>query len=71
MKKWLLGILLVIAVPPGCFWVTADKDMKALVSSLPTDANVLFWTIPQRDAAFRTMDRLPDSRQSEYHRGRR
>ncbi len=33
--------------------------MKALVSSLPTDANVLFWSIPQRDAAFRTMDRIP------------
>jgi CubicO group peptidase (beta-lactamase class C family) len=26
---------------------------------MPTDANVLFWSIPQRDAAFRTMDRLP------------
>ncbi len=59
MKKWLLGILLVIAGAAGLFWVTADKDMKALVSSLPTDANVLFWSIPQRDAAFRTMDRIP------------
>jgi CubicO group peptidase (beta-lactamase class C family) len=59
MKKWLLGILLVLAGAAGLFWVTADKDMKALVSSLPTDANVLFWSIPQRDAAFRTMDRIP------------
>lgn len=59
MKKWLLGILLVLAGAVGLFWVTADKDMKALVSSLPTDANVLFWSIPQRDAAFRTMDRIP------------
>ena len=59
MKKWLLGILLLLAGAFGLFWVTADKDMKALVSSLPTDANVLFWSIPQRDAAFRTMDRIP------------
>ncbi len=59
MKKWLLGILLAVAGATGLFWVTADKDMKALVSSLPTDANVLFWSIPQRDAAFRTMDRIP------------
>jgi CubicO group peptidase (beta-lactamase class C family) len=59
MKKWLLGILLVLAGAVGLFWITADKDMKALVSSLPTDANVLFWSIPQRDAAFRTMDRIP------------
>lgn len=59
MKKWILGILLAFAGAAGIFWVTADKDMKALVSNLPTDTNVLFWTIPQRDAAFRTMDRLP------------
>lgn len=59
MKKWILGILLLVAAAAGIFWATADKDMKALVSSLPTDANVLFWSIPQRDAAFRTMDRLP------------
>jgi CubicO group peptidase (beta-lactamase class C family) len=43
----------------GGFWVSADKDMKALLSSLPTDANVLFWSVEQRDAAFRTMDRIP------------
>jgi CubicO group peptidase (beta-lactamase class C family) len=59
MKKWILGILLVIAGAAGLFWVTADKDMKKLVSNMPTDTNVLFWSIAQRDAAFRTMDRLP------------
>lgn len=59
MLKWIAGILLVIAAALGVAWATADKDMKALVSSLPTDANVLFWSIPQRDAAFRTMDRIP------------
>ncbi len=59
MKKWILGILLVIAAAAGLAWATADKDMKRLVSNLPTDTNVLFWSIPQRDAAFRTMDRIP------------
>ena len=59
MLKWIIGILLVIAMALGVAWTTADNDMKALLSSLPTDANVLFWTIPQRDAAFRTMDRIP------------
>jgi CubicO group peptidase (beta-lactamase class C family) len=54
----MLGIVLVIAVAAGAFWLTADKDMKRLVSNLPTDTNVLFWSIPQRDAAFRTMDRI-------------
>ena len=59
MLKWIVGTLLVIAAALGVAWSTADKDMKALVSSLPTDANVLFWSIAQRDAAFRTMDRIP------------
>ena len=59
MKKWILGILLVIFAAAGLFWVTADKDMKALISHLPTNTEVLFWSIPQRDAAFRTMDRIP------------
>lgn len=59
MKKWLLGILLLVGFAAGGFWLTADKDMKRLVSNLPTDDNVLFWSIPQRDAAFRTMDRIP------------
>jgi CubicO group peptidase (beta-lactamase class C family) len=59
MLKWIVGILLVIAAALGIMWATADRDMKALVSNLPTDTNVLFWSIPQRDAAFRTMDRIP------------
>ncbi|MFN5127471.1 MAG: serine hydrolase domain-containing protein [Sphingomonadaceae bacterium] len=58
MKKWIFGFLLVMASAAGGFWVSADKDMKALLSSLPTDANVLFWSVEQRDAAFRAMDRM-------------
>jgi CubicO group peptidase (beta-lactamase class C family) len=59
MKKWILGILLVLAGAAGLFWVTADKDTKRFVSNLPTNTDVLFWTIPQRDAAFRMLDRIP------------
>ena len=59
MLKWILGVLLVVAAALGLAWVSADKDMKALVSNLPTDTNVLFWSIPQRDAAFRSLDRIP------------
>ena len=59
MKKLILAILLVLAGAAGGFWATADDDMKALVSSMPTDANVLFWNTAQRDAAFRAMDRIP------------
>ena len=59
MKKWIIGLLVVAAAVLGIGWLTMDKDMRNLAANLPTDRNVLFWSIPQRDAAFRTMDRLP------------
>ena len=59
MWKWIIGILVVLAAAGGVFWATADKDMRGLVSNMPTDRNVLFWSVPQRDAGFRAMDRIP------------
>jgi CubicO group peptidase (beta-lactamase class C family) len=59
MVKWLAGIALALAAAMGLLWVSADKDIKALVASMPTDTNVLFWTIEQRDAGFRAIDRIP------------
>ncbi len=59
MKKWIAGLLLVIAAAGGIGWFSMDKDMRSLAANLPTDRNVLFWSIAQRDAAFRAMDRLP------------
>jgi CubicO group peptidase (beta-lactamase class C family) len=61
MKKWLIGgaLALALAVVGGGVWLSMDKDMRALASDLPTNRDVLFWTIPQRDAAFRALDRMP------------
>lgn len=59
MKKWVLGGIAVIGVAAATGWLTLDDDMRALAANLPTDRNVLFWSTEQRDAAFRTMDRLP------------
>jgi CubicO group peptidase (beta-lactamase class C family) len=59
MRKWIIGILLVLVAAGGIFWATADKDLRGLISNLPTNRDVLFWSIPQRDAAFRAMDRMP------------
>jgi CubicO group peptidase (beta-lactamase class C family) len=59
MRKWIIGILVVLAAAGGIFWATADKDIRGLITHMPTDKNVLFWSIPQRDAAFRAMDRIP------------
>ncbi len=59
MKKWIIVICSVLAVGSAIFWTTADKDMRRLILNLPTDTDVLFFTVPQRDAVFRAMDRLP------------
>lgn len=59
MRKWIIGILLMMLAAGGVLWTTADKDMRRLVFHMPTDRDVLFWSIPQRDAAFRVMDRMP------------
>lgn len=59
MKKWIIGIPVVLAAVCGIFWLTADKDLRGLITHLPTNRDVLFWSIPQRDAAFRALDRMP------------
>lgn len=59
MRKWIIGILLVLVAAGGIFWATLDKDVRRLILNLPTNKDVLFWSIPQRDAAFRAIDRIP------------
>jgi CubicO group peptidase (beta-lactamase class C family) len=59
MRKWAIGILIVLVAAAGIFWATADKDLRRLILNLPTDRDVLFWSIAQRDAGFRAMDRMP------------
>lgn len=59
MKKGIISIVLLLVVGCSVFWATADKDMRGLVLSFPTDGNVLFWSTAQRDAGFRALDRVP------------
>ena len=59
MRKWIVGIIIVLVAAVGIFWTTADKDMRNLVLNLPTDRNILFWSVQQRDATFRVLDRIP------------
>lgn len=59
MIKWVLGALAALAVLVGVGYLALDDDQRALVANMPTDRNVLFWSVEQRDAAFRAMDALP------------
>ena len=59
MRKWTIGILGVLVVAGSIFWTTVDDDMRGLILNMPTNKDVLFWSVSQRDAAFRAMDRMP------------
>ena len=54
-----LALLATIAVGGGAWYASLDKETRGVLAAMPTNADVLGWSIPQRDAAFRAMDRLP------------
>lgn len=57
-KKIVLGTLAVLAVAGTAGWFSLDKETRGLLSTLPTNRDLLFWSQPQRDAAFRALDRI-------------
>lgn len=59
VKKILLGGLVLVGLGLGAGYLSLDKETRGVVKALPTNRDVLFWSIPQRDAAFRALDRLP------------
>jgi len=60
MRKRTLAMLAVGALGLGGlgWFASQDAETRALLMALPTNRDVLMWTVPQRDAAFRAMDRL-------------
>ena len=59
MSKWIAGVMLAIIVALGFVYISADKDTRNLLANLPTDRDVLFWSVAQRDAGFRVLDSIP------------
>lgn len=59
VKKFALGLLAVLAAVSAGAWFSLDKETRGLLATLPTNRDLLFWSQPQRDAAFRALDRLP------------
>jgi CubicO group peptidase (beta-lactamase class C family) len=58
-KKIVLGVLAALVVLGGGYWFSLDKETRGVLATLPTNADLLFWSQAQRDAAFRALDRLP------------
>ena len=59
MRKWLLGGLLVLLAAASIGWFSLNREQRALLATVPTNADILFWDQDQRDAAFRALDQLP------------
>ena len=59
IKTVALGLLAAVAVAAGAFWFSLDPAARAVLATLPTNRDLLFWNQAQRDAAFRALDRLP------------
>ena len=57
--KIALGLLGAAVVAASAGWWSLDKETRGLLATLPTSADVLFWSQAQRDAGFRALDRLP------------
>ena len=58
-KRFALGALVVLGTAGVGGWLSLDKETRGLLATVPTNRDLLFWTEPQRDAAFRALDRLP------------
>ena len=58
VKKILLGTLVTLLAAGTAGWFSLDKETRGLLATVPTNRDLLFWNVPQRDAAFRALDRL-------------
>lgn len=58
LKKISLGTLAVLVLVGTGGWFSLDKETRGLLKTVPTNRDLLFWSEPQRDAAFRALDRI-------------
>ena len=58
IKKILLGAVVLAGTAAVGGWFSLDKETRGVLATLPTNTDLLFWSQPQRDAAFRALDRL-------------
>jgi CubicO group peptidase (beta-lactamase class C family) len=58
-RKIALGVFAVLLAAGTAGWFSLDEETRGLLKTVPTNRDLLFWSQPQRDAAFRALDRLP------------
>ncbi len=60
MRKRTNGVAVAgaILLAGGAWYASLDKETRGVLAAMPTNADVLSWSVDQRDAAFRAMDRL-------------
>lgn len=58
MKRFGMGLGAIVLIAAIGWWMVGS-DWRRLITTMPTDANVLFWSQSQRDAGFRMLDRVP------------
>ena len=58
VRKVVFGVLVALLAAGTAGWFSLDKETRGLLATLPTNRDLLFWSVPQRDAAFRALDRL-------------
>lgn len=54
-----LAVGLALGAAATAAWFSLDKETRGLLATFPTNRDLLFWSVPQRDAAFRALDRIP------------
>ena len=59
LKTIAASVLAATLLAATAFWFSLDKETRGLLATVPTNRDLLFWDQPQRDAAFRALDRLP------------
>jgi CubicO group peptidase (beta-lactamase class C family) len=61
MRKRNLALIAITlaALGGGVWFASLDRETRGLIANMLRNADVFTWSVPQRDAAFRAMDRLP------------
>jgi CubicO group peptidase (beta-lactamase class C family) len=58
VRKIVVGALVALLAAGTAGWFSLDRETRGLLATFPTNRDLLFWSVPQRDAAFRALDRL-------------